>query len=264
MRRTGCIDINLWSKDMDLGLKERVAIVTGAAGGIGAETARILSTEGASIVIADIDGDRATAMASSLEEGGGRAIGVQCDVRKGDQVGAMANKALEAFGRIDVLVNNAGLVRDHYLHKMDEDDWDLVLDVTLKGAYHCCRAVMPSMRERNWGRIINIASRALFGKAGQTNYSSAKAGLQGFTGALAKEQARNGITVNVIAPGAIETDYIKSLPNYEKIMQAAVAAIPVPFLGQPRDIGNAVAYLSSEQARYITGATLFVTGGRYG
>jgi 3-oxoacyl-[acyl-carrier protein] reductase len=249
---------------MDLGLKDRVAIVTGSARGIGAETARMLSAEGMAVVITDLDGDAAQQTASEIVERGGRAIAKACDVRNEQQVCAMVEVGREAFGRIDVLVNNAGLVKDRTLVKMDEADWDLVLGVTLKGAFHCCRAVIPHMQERQWGRIVNITSRALFGNPGQTNYSSAKAGLVGFTRALSFEQARNGITVNAIAPGYIETEYIKSLPNYDTIKANVMAKNQVTFPGQTGDIAGAVAFMASEHARYITGTTLFVTGGRYG
>ena len=249
---------------MDLGLKDRVAIVTGSARGIGAETARLLAQEGMAIVVTDIDGDGAVATAKAIASTGGKAIGVACDIRKESDVQAMVEAGRAEFGGIDVLVNNAGLVKDRSLVKMDEADWSLVLDVTLKGAFHCCRAVLPSMYERRWGRIVNITSRALFGNPGQTNYSTAKAGLVGFTRALSLEQARNGITVNAIAPGYIETDYIKSLPNFERVRDNALAKNQVPFGGETRDIASAVAFMASEQARYITGTTLFVTGGRYG
>jgi 3-oxoacyl-[acyl-carrier protein] reductase len=249
---------------MDLGLNDRVAVVTGAARGIGAETARLLAREGSAVIVADIDGNGAAATAHAINADGGRALGVECDVRKEDDVRNMAAIARDSFGRIDVLVNNAGLVRDRSLLKMEEADWNLVMDVTLKGAFHCCRAVLPSMNERKWGRVVNIVSRALFGNPGQTNYSTAKAGLVGFTRALSFEQARNGITVNAIAPGFIETEYIQSLPNYGKIREGALARNQVPFAGETRDIASAVAFMVSEHARYITGTTLFVTGGRYG
>jgi len=222
---------------MDLGLKDRVAVVTGSARGIGAETARMLAQEGMAVIVTDIDGEGAAAAARAIEASGAKAIGVKCDVRKEEDVRAMVAAGRDAFGRIDVLVNNAGLVKDRSLVKMDE---------------------------RKWGRIINISSRALFGNPGQTNYSAAKAGLIGFTRALSFEQARNGITVNAIAPGFIETDYIQSLPNYGKIRENALAKNQVPFAGETRDIASAVAFMVSEPARYITGTTLFVTGGRYG
>ncbi len=249
---------------MDLGLKDRVAVITGSARGIGAETARFLAAEGMAVVITDLDEAGAQQTARAIEAGGGRAVGVKCDVRDEAQVQAMVAAGREAFGRIDVLVNNAGLVKDRTLLKMDEGDWDLVLGVTLKGAFHCCRAVLPHMHERGWGRIVNITSRALFGNPGQANYSTAKAGLVGFTRALSFEQARKGITVNAIAPGFIETEYIKGLPNFDTILENVKARNQVPFAGQPSDIAGAVAFMASEHARYITGTTLFVTGGRYG
>ncbi|WP_326540578.1 SDR family NAD(P)-dependent oxidoreductase [Pseudorhodoferax sp.] len=249
---------------MDLGLKDRVAIVTGSARGIGAETARFLAAEGMAVVITDLDGEACAATARDIEARGGRAIGVACDVRREEPVRQMVAAGHEAFGRIDVLVNNAGLVKDRTLLKMDESDWDLVMDVTLKGAFHCARAVLPHMHARGWGRIVNISSRALFGNPGQSNYSTAKAGIIGFTRALSLEQARKGVTVNAIAPGFIETEYIKSLPNFDTILENVKAKNQVPFAGQPGDIAGAVAFMASEHARYITGTTLFVTGGRYG
>ncbi|MCA0243968.1 MAG: 3-oxoacyl-ACP reductase FabG [Proteobacteria bacterium] len=249
---------------MDLGLQNRVAIVTGSARGIGAETARFLAREGMAVVITDLDGDGAAATAAQIVAAGGRAIGTACDVRREAPVRQMVAAAREAFGRVDVLVNNAGLVKDRTLLKMDEADWDLVLDVTLKGAFHCCRAALPLMHENGWGRVVNISSRALFGNPGQANYSAAKAGIVGFTRALAMEQGRKGVTVNAIAPGFIETDYIKSLPNFDTIVENVKAKNLVPFAGQPGDVAGAVAFLASEHARYITGTTLYVTGGRYG
>jgi len=249
---------------MDLGLKDRVAVITGSARGIGAQTARFLAAEGMAVVVTDLDEEGALVTARAIQATGGKAIGVRCDVRNEQSVKSMVNAACEAFGRLDVLVNNAGLVKDRTLLKMDETDWDLVMDVTLKGAFHCCRAVLPHMHERGWGRIVNIASRALFGNPGQTNYSSAKAGLVGFTRALSMEQAKKGITVNAIAPGYIETEYILGLPNIDTIRQNAQARNQVTFSGEPKDIASAVAFMASEHARYITGTTLFVTGGRFG
>ncbi|NOV22471.1 SDR family oxidoreductase [Cupriavidus necator] len=249
---------------MDLGLNGRVAIVTGSARGIGAETARMLASEGMAVVITDLDLDAAGETARGIEAGGGKAIAVQCDVRNEEQVRNMVAAGKDAFGSVDVLVNNAGLVKDRTILKMDEADWDLVLNVTLKGSFHCVRAALPHMHEKGWGRIINISSRALFGNPGQANYSTAKAGIIGFTRALSLEHARKGVTVNAIAPGYIETEYIKSLPNYDTILENVMAKNAVTFPGQTSDIAGAVAFMASEHARYITGTTLFVTGGRYG
>ncbi|WP_454692877.1 SDR family NAD(P)-dependent oxidoreductase [Achromobacter aegrifaciens] len=248
---------------MDLRIAGKVALVTGSGRGIGAQTARLLAEEGARVVITDIDGQSAAATAQRLRDEGHEAIGVQCDVCERDAVAAMVDAAATAFGGVDILVNNAGFTRDKYLGKMAESDWDSVVDTILKGAFHCTRAVLPGMMERKWGRIINIASRSVFGNPGQTNYTTAKLGLVGFTRALSLEQAKFGITVNAIAPGFVETELIQSLPSYPALRDAALAKNPVGFLGQPDDIASSVAFIASERARYITGVTLYVTGGRF-
>lgn len=248
---------------MDLRIQQKVALVTGSGRGIGAETARVLAQEGVRVVICDIDADTANATAQSLRGEGFEAMAVQCDVCDVDQVKASVDAVIKEWGSLDILVNNAGFTRDKYLTKMPESDWDSVVDTILKGAFHFSRAVLPGMMERKWGRIINIASRSIFGNPGQTNYTTAKMGLVGFTRALSLEQARFGITVNAVAPGFIETDLIRSLPSYPKLRETALARNPVGFLGEPDDIASSVAFLSSERARYITGVTLYVTGGRF-
>src|SRR5690606_9904787 len=197
---------------MELYIKEKVALVTGSGRGIGAETARMLAQEGARVVICDIDVETAEQTAQQLRDDGFDALAVQCDVCNKEQVQAAIDTVSQAWGGIDILVNNAGFTRDRYLTKMAESDWDAVVDTILKGAFHFSRAVLPGMMERKWGRIINIASRSVFGNPGQTNYTTAKLGLVGFTRALSLEQARFGITVNAIAPGFIETELMRSLP----------------------------------------------------
>lgn len=154
-------------------------------------------------------------------------------------------------------------MRDKYLTKMPTEDWDAIVNTVLKGSYLCTKAALPSMMEQRWGRIINISSRAHFGNPGQANYSAAKAGLLGFTSALALEQGKYNITVNAIAPGFVETELVKALPTYERLRDAALARNPLPRLGTPEDIADAVAWLASDRAGYITGETLHVTGGRY-
>jgi len=248
---------------MELYIKEKVALVTGSGRGIGAETARMLAQEGARVVICDIDVETAEQTAQQLRDDGFDALAVQCDVCNKEQVQAAIDTVSQAWGGIDILVNNAGFTRDRYLTKMAESDWDAVVDTILKGAFHFSRAVLPGMMERKWGRIINIASRSVFGNPGQTNYTTAKLGLVGFTRALSLEQARFGITVNAIAPGFIETELMRSLPTYAKLRETAIVRNPVGFLGEPQDIASSVAFLSSERARYITGITLYVTGGRF-
>ncbi len=198
-----------------------------------------------------------------LVAAGHEAIAVPCDVTDEGEVAALAEAATSAFGGIDILVNNAGYLKDGYLAKMSLGAWDSVVDIILKGSFLCSRAVLPGMMERRAGRIINISSRSIFGNPGQANYSAAKAGIVGFTRALALESAKFGITVNAIAPGFILTEGIKSLPHYDKLREAAVAKIPVGFLGEPRDVSNTVLFLASDAARYICGTTIFVTGGRY-
>ncbi|MYN14192.1 SDR family oxidoreductase [Pusillimonas sp. TS35] len=248
---------------MDLKIQGKVALVTGSGRGIGAETSRMLAQEGARVVICDIDGETSQATAQDLRREGFEAMAIQCDVCDKDQVRAGVDAVVKEWGGVDILVNNAGFTRDKYLTKMPEEDWDSVVDTILKGAFHFSRAVLPGMMERKWGRIVNIASRSVFGNPGQTNYTTAKLGLVGFTRALALEQARFGITVNAVAPGFIETELMRSLPTYPKLREMALARNPVGFLGAPEDIASSVAFLSSEHARYITGITLYVTGGRF-
>jgi 3-oxoacyl-[acyl-carrier protein] reductase len=164
---------------------------------------------------------------------------------------------------VHVLVNNAGFARDARIVKLIEADWDAVVDTVLKGAFLCSKAVVPAMARQHWGRIVNISSRAHLGNPGQVNYSAAKAGVLGFTAALALELGRDGITVNSIAPGFVETDGVRKLPHYQKIRDNAIARTPIGRLGVPRDIAAAVVFMASEAAGYVTGATLHVTGGRF-
>jgi len=249
---------------MDLGLQGKVAIVTGSARGLGAATARRLAREGASVVVTDIAGDAAQAVAASLRDGGLRAHCVVGDITRAQDVQRLVDETIETFGGVHVLVNNAGFPRDKYLVKMSEDDWDQVMAVMLKGAFLATRAVMPTMIEQGWGRIINISSRAHFGNPTQANYSAAKAGLIGMAKALALEEGRYGITANCIAPGFMDTEMVQALPTYEAIKERAIQAQPVKRAGHPDDVASAVAFLASECASFISGEVLHVTGGRYG
>ncbi|RIX72175.1 SDR family NAD(P)-dependent oxidoreductase [Acidovorax cavernicola] len=247
---------------MELNLMGRVALVTGSGSGIGRDTVFKLAEEGCRIVVSDINADSARDTAADLREAGHEAIAVACDVTREEEVEHLVAQAGQ-WGGVDILVNNAGIVKDGYLTKMSEQAWDSVVDIILKGAFLCSRAVLPQMMEKKWGRVINISSRSLFGNPGQTNYSAGKAGLVGFTRALAQEQGRFGVTVNAVAPGFIMTPGMRNLPHFPQLQEAATAKVPVGFLGEPRDISNAVAFLASDVARYISGTTLFVTGGRY-
>lgn len=249
---------------MELGLKDKVAIITGSARGIGAATARRLAEEGAKVVINDINQELAQATAQALRADGLAAHCVIADVTKANEVQRLVDETIAAFGAVHILVNNAGAPRDKYLVKMSEDDWDFVLGVMLKGAFLASKAVMPHLIAQGWGRVINLSSRAHFGNPTQANYSAAKAGLIGLAKALSMEEGRYGITVNCIAPGFIETEMIQALPTYETIKERALQMQPVKRVGRPGDIADAIAFLASERASFISGEVLHVTGGRYG
>ncbi|WP_176598379.1 MULTISPECIES: 3-oxoacyl-ACP reductase FabG [Sphingobium] len=249
---------------MDLGIGNRVAFVTGAAGGIGARTAALLGEEGAQVAIGDIDVDAAAAEADRLRKLGVTALAVRIDVADAASVEEAVATITQALGGVDILVNNAGFTRDKRITRMEEADWDSVVDVVLKGAFLCTRAVLPGMIAKNWGRIINISSRAYLGNPGQANYSSAKAGLLGLTRSMALENGRHNITVNAVAPGIIDTAAVRNLPHFEKIKANAEASLPLPRLGRAEDVAAAVAFLASEAAGYVTGDVLHVSGGRYG
>lgn len=248
---------------MDLQLTGKTALITGSGRGIGYACALAMAKEGANIVITDINPEAVETATGSLKEAGYEAIGVVADVCSQEQVQVLADQAVVKFGSIDILVNNAGFTRDKYLAKMPEADWDSVVDTILKGAYYCTKAALPSMMEKRWGRIVNIASRAHLGNPGQTNYSAAKAGLIGFTRALAYEQGKYNITANAVAPGFVETDLIRALSTYEMLRTNALARQPVQRLGAVEDIADAVTFLASGRSSFITGETLHVTGGRY-
>lgn len=249
---------------MDLQIKDRVAIVTGSARGLGAATARRLAEEGARVVVTDVLVDRAEETAAAMRADGLQAHCVIADITKSEEVRRLVEEAVSHFGGVHILVNNAGFPRDKYLVKMSEEDWDLVMEVMLKGAFLATRAVMPHFIEQGWGRVINISSRAHFGNPTQANYSAAKAGLIGMAKALAIEEGRYGVTVNCVAPGFIETEMVQALPTYEAIKERAVQMQPVKRVGRPTDIADAVAFLASECAGFITGEVLHVSGGRFG
>ncbi len=249
---------------MDLGLKDKVAIVTGSARGLGAATARRLAEEGARVVITDIRCDEAEATAAALRTEGHDARCVIGDVTKSAEVQRLVDETVAAFGTVHVLVNNAGFPRDKYLVKMTEEDWDVVMAVMLKGAFLATRAVMPHMIQQGWGRIINISSRAYLGNPTQANYSAAKAGLIGMAKALAIEEGRYGITANCVAPGFMETAMVQALPTYEAIKERALQMQPIKRPGRPEDVADAVSFLASERAGFISGEVVHVTGGRFG
>ncbi|TET54375.1 MAG: 3-oxoacyl-[acyl-carrier-protein] reductase [Anaerolineales bacterium] len=242
-------------------LADKVALVTGGAQGIGRAIAETLAQCGAGVIVADLQEEKAKGTAKEIASASSRkALGLKVDVSSRESVKAMVEQALAEFGRIDILVNNAGITRDNLIMRMSEADWDLVLDVNLKGAFNCSQALVRPMMRQRYGRIVNVTSvSGMVGQAGQTNYSSSKAGLIGLTKALAKEVGSRNITVNAVAPGFIETDLTADLP--EEVKEMAKKITPAGVFGLPQDIANAVVFLASDEASYITGAVLRVDGG---
>ncbi|HCJ91618.1 MAG: 3-oxoacyl-ACP reductase FabG [Acidaminococcaceae bacterium] len=244
-------------------LDGKVALVTGASRGIGRSIALMLAARGADIVINYAGNTEAAEKTKAEVEALGRkAMVIKADVGDTAACEAMMAEAVKEMGKIDILVNNAGITRDGLLMRMKEADWDAVLTTNLKSVYNCTKAVIKYMMKARSGRIVSISSVVgAMGNAGQSNYAAAKAGIMGFTKAVAKEAASRGITVNAIAPGFIETDMTAVLP--EKVVDNLKAAIPMGRLGAPEDIAKAVAFLVSEDAAYITGQTLHVNGGMF-
>lgn len=241
-------------------LKDKVAIITGAGRGIGRATALRFAEEGASVAVADVDAAVADDVAGEIESGGGRALSVQVDVADRDSVTAMSQQVRDAFGRIDVLVNNAGILRDAQLYKLDPDDFDAVIAVNLTGVFNCTKAVVDAMREQGSGVILNASSVVgLYGNFGQTNYVASKSGVIGMTRVWARELGPKGIRVNAVAPGFIETRMTDRVPD--KVMEQLKARIPLRTTGTPEDVANAYLWLASDEAKYVTGHVLSVDGG---
>jgi 3-oxoacyl-[acyl-carrier protein] reductase len=242
-------------------MRGRVAIVTGGARGIGRAIAEKLASLGANVLIADMLLELAEKSASEIAQiTQNRVSAVTVNVTNGKSATEMVDHALREYGKVDILVNNAGITRDTLILRMEEADWDAVLNVNLKGAFNCSKAVIRPMMKQRYGRIVNISSvSGQAGQAGQTNYSASKAGLIGFTKALAREVASRQITVNAVAPGYIPTSLTNDLPD--ELKQSILGATPLGRMGKPEEIAAAVAFLASQEAAYITGQVLAVDGG---
>lgn len=241
-------------------LKGKVILLTGAAGGIGRAAALAFAREGASVVLADVDEAAGERMAAEVRGAGGEAWFFRVDVTDRQGVSQMVSEARNRYGRIDVLVNNAGITRDALLPNLTEDDWRRVLDVNLSGVLYCTQAAVPVMLEQGRGKIINTASvSGVYGNVGQTNYAAAKAGVIGMTKTWAKELGPKGITVNAVAPGFIETEMTAKVP--EKVLAKIRERIPLRRLGKPEDVANVYVFLASDASDYLNGAVLHVDGG---
>lgn len=240
----------------------KVAIVTGAGQGMGRAVAERLAAGGAIVSVNDIDVDSAERTVSVLQKGGAEAVAVPGSVTSTQQVSDMVELTLSRFGRVHILVNNAGVLRPTKVIDIEEDEWDFVVDVNLKGTYLCSRAVLPTMREIGWGRIVNFSSTA--GKnvstVGGAHYTAAKAGILGFTRHLAKEEASYGVTVNSVCPGLIDTEMVRTTIDDSRT-KAYADSFPINRLGQPSEVAELVAFLASDRAAYITGASLDINGG---
>lgn len=242
-------------------LENRVAVVTGGSRGIGRAVALELAKRGSAVVINyNKSPESAEKVAEQIKAAGGRAAAFQADVSNFNQAAALIKFAVDTFGDLQILVNNAGITKDTLIMMMSEQDWDAVLDTNLKSTFNCSKAAVKHMMRKRYGRIINMASVAgQMGNAGQTNYSASKAGQIGFTKALAREVASRNITVNAIAPGFVDTEILNSVPP--EMLEAAMKFVPLGRKGQPQEIAYAVAFLASDQAAYITGQVLGVDGG---
>jgi 3-oxoacyl-[acyl-carrier protein] reductase len=246
-------------------LEGKSAIVTGGSQGIGTATSLMLAEEGADVCFTyRKHQEEAETVKQKIEAMGRKALCVKCDISSFSEAGAVVQAAVEAFGRIDILVNNAGMNWDGVCWKMTEEQWDRVLDVNLKGYFNFTRHVAPLFKDQKYGRLINVTSiNGLRGKFGQSNYSASKAGIIGFTKAVAKELGAFGVTVNAVAPGLIETAMLKESEARDKIIDMAMAEIVLKRVGQPEDLANVIAFLASDKARHVTGEVIKVDGGQY-
>lgn len=241
-------------------LTNKYAVVTGAGKGIGkAIVKRFLEDDVAGVAILEMNFELAEATAKELDPTGEKVIAVKCNVASKEEVHGAFETVFAKFGRVDILVNNAGITRDAMFHKMTTDNAKLVMDVHFYGTFYCTQEVIGGMRDRAYGKIVNISSVSALGNVGQCNYSAAKAAIEGFTRTLALESARKNITVNAIAPGMIDTDILSTIP--EDIMKQRIASSPAQRLGDPSEIASVASFLASDDSSWLTGNTLVVSGG---
>jgi 3-oxoacyl-[acyl-carrier protein] reductase len=250
-------------------MSEKVAVVTGAARGIGAAVAAKLAADGLAVAVVDLDESACKETVDRIVSAGGRAIGVGADVSDAAAVQAAFDRTAAELGGPTVVINNAGVLRDNLIYKMTDSDWDTVMNVHLRGAFLCSRAGQKYMVEQNWGRIVNLSSTSALGNRGQSNYSAAKAGLQGLTKTLAIELGRYNVTANAIAPGFIVTDMTAATAarmgvDFELMQSEAAKQIPVRRVGRPEDIANTASFLCSEGAGFVSGQVIYVAGGPRG
>lgn len=245
-----------------MSLNGKIALVTGAAQGIGRDISLGLAADGADVAICDVNLEAAQKTSSEISGRGGKSLAVKANVASSADVAVMIDQVVETFGRIDILVNNAGITRDGLILRMKDEDWDLVLSINLKGAFLCTKAALKHMTKQRAGTIISIASIVgAMGNAGQANYVASKAGLIGLTKTIAREYANRNITANAVAPGFIDTAMTQALS--ESVRQELAKQIPLGRLGSPEDVANAVRFLASPSAAYITGQVIHVNGGMY-
>jgi len=247
-------------------VSQKIAIVTGAARGIGAGIAIRLASDGMAVAVLDLNEADCAGTVKEIENAGGRALAVGCDVSKTEEVNTAVERIAAELGEPAVLVNNAGITRDALLFKMTDEDWDKVIDVNLRGPFLMTRAVQKYMTGQQWGRIVNISSSSGLGNRGQANYSATKAGIEGFTKTLAKEMGKFGITANAVAPHFIATDMTAAMAgklkmSFEDLVETYKKQIPVARVGQPADVAHAVSFLVSEGAGFTSGQVLYVAGG---
>jgi len=242
-------------------LKDKTAIITGGASGIGACIVRTFAREGAWVVICDQQTDKAQELAAELKDAGMTARVQILDVSDQQQVEDMIKEVLAAWGTLDILVNNAGITKDALVHKMNDEDWDRVIKVNLYGSYYCIHSALPVMRDKGYGKIINISSISRFGNVGQANYAASKAGIVGLTRAVAKEVGGKGITVNAVGPGSIITDMFMSIP--ENIRELAKLITPLRRAGTVEEVANVCLFLASDESSYVTGQVIHCDGGMF-